>query len=130
MRRLSIAGLVALLATAGVTHFLRPDLYLKIVPRWVPAPEAVVFWSGVMELGLAAGLAHPRTRRASAWATIVFLAAVYPANVQHALDAREGTTEYWATRARLPIQPVLMWWAYRIGRRVAQYPSGPWTSTD
>ena len=115
-RRASLAGLVALLLAAGVTHFVKPDPYVKIVPRFIDDPDAAVFWSGVAEVLLAAGLVHPRTRRSAAWAAMAFLVGVFPANVQHALDARSGTTEWWLTRARLPIQPLLIWWAYSFAR--------------
>jgi len=76
-----------------------------------------VFWSGVAEMMLATALAVPRTRRAAALASMAFFLIVYPANIQHAIDARAGTTEWWATRARLPIQPLLIWWAYAVARR-------------
>lgn len=105
-----------MLAVSGVAHFLAPKLYARIVPRWVPDPEAAVLWSGVVELALAVGLLIPRTRRASAWGAIALFVAVYPANIKHALDADAGTAEWWLTRARLPFQLLLIWWAYTFAR--------------
>jgi len=115
-RRFSLAALIALMGGSGIAHLIVPEPYLKIVPRWVPSASAAVFWSGIAELAVAAALAHPRTRRVGAWATAVLLIAVFPANIQHALDARPGTGEWWATRARLPLQPVLIWWAWIFTR--------------
>jgi len=115
-RRVSLAGLIALMGGSGIAHLIVPEPYLKIVPRWVPSASAAVFWSGIAELAVAAALAHPRTRRVGAWATVALLVAVYPANIQHALDAQPGTGEWWATRARLPLQPVMMWWAWIFTR--------------
>jgi len=115
-RRLSLAALIALMGGSGIAHLILPEPYLKIVPRWVPSASAAVFWSGIAELAVAAALAHPRTRRVGAWATAALLVAVFPANIQHALDAQPGTGEWWATRARLPLQPVLIWWAWIFTR--------------
>jgi uncharacterized membrane protein len=115
-RLLSLAGLIALMGGSGVAHLIVPEPYLAIVPRWVPSASAAVFWSGIAELAVAAALAHPRTRRVGAWATAALLVAVFPANIQHALDAQPGTGEWWATCARLPLQPVLIWWAWIFTR--------------
>lgn len=116
----SRAGLIALMAGSGILHFVKPEPYVAIVPGWIPDAEAAVFWSGVAEGAVAAGLAHPRTRRLAAWATIALLVAVFPANVQHALDTPEGTAAWWGTRARLPVQAVLIWWASRFTRSAPQ----------
>ncbi|HEX9697303.1 MAG TPA: DoxX-like family protein [Actinomycetota bacterium] len=115
-RRVSLAGLITLMGGSGIAHVILPEPYLKIVPRWVPSASAAVFLSGIAELAVAAALAHPRTRRVGAWATVALLVAVYPANIQHALDAEPGTGEWWATRARLPLQPVLIWWGWIFTR--------------
>jgi len=115
-RRVSLTGLIALMGGSGIAHLIVPEPYLKIVPRWVSSASAAVFWSGIAELAVAAALVHPRMRRAGAWATIALLVAVFPANIQHALQVEPGTGEWWATRARLPLQPVLIWWAWTFTR--------------
>ena len=60
--------LAAFYAAAGYLHLVRPEPFLSIMPSWVPAPEAVVLWTGVAELLGAAALvqwASPRLRRAA-----------------------------------------------------------------
>jgi uncharacterized membrane protein len=81
-------GLAAMLCFTAAAHFapMRADL-VAMVPPWVPRPELVVFLTGLLELAGAVGLLVPRTRRAAAVGLILFLVAVFPANV-HA--AREG----------------------------------------
>ncbi|WP_197426378.1 DoxX family protein, partial [Erythrobacter sp. CCH5-A1] len=44
---------------AGVIHILKPAPFLTIMPAWVPAPEAVVLWTGVAEILGAIGLVQP-----------------------------------------------------------------------
>jgi uncharacterized membrane protein len=96
---------VMFLFTASA-HFtpMRHDM-ARMVPPSVPYPEAVVLFTGVCEVLGAIGLLVPRLQRAAGIALVVFLVAVFPANVQ---AAREGValggraaTPLWA---RLPMQ--------------------------
>ena len=107
----------ALLAVTGSLHFIAPRPYVQIVPDQLPAPYALVYASGVAELLCGLGLAVPRTRRPAAWATALLLVAVFPANVQMALDAGDRSEAYrWGTYARLPLQVPLVLWAVSIAR--------------
>lgn len=82
------AGLVVMFCFTAMAHFnsMRHDL-VKMVPPWVPNPELVIYLTGVCEIAGALGLLVPKTRRVAAVALILFLIAVFPANM-HA--AREG----------------------------------------
>ncbi len=114
--------------TSGVLHFVRPEVYEGIVPRWLPDPRGLVYLSGVAELACAGGLLHPRSRRAAGYASAALLVAVFPANVQMALDARHAaagggrlTAYQLATYARLPLQVPLIWVAlHAAGWRAAR----------
>ncbi|WP_248782920.1 DoxX family protein [Streptomyces exfoliatus] len=80
--------LAGLLASAGVAHFVAPRQFDATVPRALPgSPRAWTAASGAVELALAAGLVVPATRRASAHATALFFAGVFPANVKMAYDS-------------------------------------------
>ncbi len=118
-------GLVAAFAVSGTVHLVRPEVFEPIVPRALPARRALVVWSGVAELVCAAGLLVPRTRRAAGIASAALLVAVYPANVQMAVDtvrsARRRTTTPRVARAalalaRLPLQWPMVRWAATAGR--------------
>lgn len=114
-------GLAALLGAAGAAHFVVPDGYAAIVPRALPAPRLWVYGSGVAELGCAALLVAPRTRRLGGWAAAVLLVAVFPANVQMALDGGvPGASGLLgspvAVWLRLPLQVPLVWWAVAVAR--------------
>jgi uncharacterized membrane protein len=108
-----VAGLAALLATSGVVHLVRPQVFEGIVPRVLPNHRTLVYVSGVAELLCAAGLLLPATRRPAGYASAALLVAVFPANVQmtvdHArrADRREDAASrasFAATLARLPFQ--------------------------
>ncbi len=110
-QRLSLGGLCALMGGSGVLHFLVPAPYRSIIPAPLRGhAAALVTMSGVIELLCMVLLALPRTRRIGAYATTVLLLAVFPANVQMALDSG------WENQAalvwlRLPLQVPLVLWA-------------------
>jgi uncharacterized membrane protein len=105
---------------AGVMHFVIPRAYRRIVPPYVPSPEAVVAVSGVAEIVGGAALMVPRRRRLAGWWLIATLIAVFPANVHMALHPDEfpkvpgGATALWA---RLPFQGVFIAWVVSAMRR-------------
>ncbi len=119
--------LALLLAGAGVNHFLSPGTYDRIVPRIIPSPRAVTYASGLAELICAGLVAVPRTRRVGGWATAGLFVAVFPANIQMALDGGipESTSFSGSATAawlRLPVQVPLVWWAVRVAQRGARRP--------
>jgi uncharacterized membrane protein len=110
---------------AGITHFVAPTAYERIVPRWAGDARHVVVVSGAAEIACGVLLSSRRTGRLGACLTAALLVAVFPANVQMALDAG---TEYQAVpdmpagrfraiaMARLPLQLLLVGWAVRVAR--------------
>lgn len=119
-RRVSLHVLSALFVAAGVLHFAIADSYVRIVPPWLPAPRALVYVSGVCEVAGGVGLLLPSTRRAAAVGLILLLLAVWPANFQMLLNAREaGAPPWWQALllARLPLQLVLACWVWRAAAR-------------
>ena len=111
---LSLAGL---LAAAGLTHFVRPGFFAAIVPPVLGDPYPWVYASGAAELACAIGLLPGRTRRLAGWASAVLFVAVFPANLQMVLDARDGSTGLRViSYARLPLQLPLIIWAVAVAR--------------
>jgi uncharacterized membrane protein len=102
---------------AGLGHFVRPRLYLKIVPPYLPWPLALVYVSGLCEIGLGALVLLPRFRVPAAWGLIALLVAVFPANVYMALSPerfpRLSPAALWL---RLPLQGALIAWAWWLTR--------------
>ncbi len=110
-------ALAAFMIGAGITHFVAPGFYERIVPKWFGHEKAAVRWSGVAEVLCGALVAMPHTKRMGAWLTVVVLLVVYPANLQMAADAGvPGNAEDWVAWVRLPLQLPLIRWAYRHAR--------------
>ncbi|WP_413431522.1 hypothetical protein [Crateriforma spongiae] len=115
MRRISCFIIALLFVAAGVNHFASPDVYLKIMPDYLPWPLALVYVSGFFEVLGGIGVAVPKLRRAAGWGLIALLIAVFPANIHMVVHAdRFPDIPFWALVARLPLQGVLIawvWWA-------------------
>jgi uncharacterized membrane protein len=111
--------LTVFMVAAGLNHFISPAPYVAMTPDMLPAPLALVYISGVAEIAGGLGLILPATRRAAAWGLIVLFVAVFPANINMAINELPlGTTHVptWALWARLPLQLVLIAWAYWFTR--------------
>ncbi len=110
--------MAALFGVMGVLHFVKPEPFEQIVPRQLPRKKELVYASGVAELACAAGLLHPRTRRGAGLLSTALLVAVFPANVQMALDLnRKGSSRAKAIGfARLPLQLPLIRAALKAAR--------------
>ena len=109
--------LAAFFAVAGMLHFLRPRMYVEIVPDFLPAQHEIVLASGAAELAGAALVVFPRTRRIGGIWLAATLVAVFPANVNMALHPdRYDALAPPLLWARLPLQGLLIWWALRATR--------------
>ena len=106
--------LAVLMVAAGVLHFLKPKVYVRMMPTWLPAHLALVYISGVFEILGGLGLILPRTRRLAGWGLVALYIAVFPANLNmalHHLPFGGRPVPSWALWARLPLQAVLIAWA-------------------
>jgi uncharacterized membrane protein len=74
--------------TAGIGHFTHEAAFVSIVPEYLPAPRMLVWISGVAEIAGGVGLMFDRTRRVAAWGLIALLIAVFPANMNMAMNPR------------------------------------------
>lgn len=103
------------LIVVGITHFIRPEQYARIVPPQLPYPVELVYISGFFEILGGIGLLIPYVSVAAAWGLIALFMAVFPANINMAVNSIpiEGIPEIpWLYWARLPFQAVLIAWAW------------------
>ena len=100
---------------AGVQHFRRPKGYIRIMPAWLPAHSKLVMVSGVCEVLGGLGLLVPQTQSLAAWGLVALFIAVFPANVNmalHGISFGRTATPRWLLWVRLPVQGVLVAWAW------------------
>ena len=94
--------------------FLNTPFYVNIMPPYLPWHEALIYVSGLAEIGLGGLLLFERWSRLAAWGLIALLIAIFPANVHMAMHPEQYE---WASPLvlwlRLPLQGFLILWAYR-----------------
>lgn len=111
--RMRIAMAIALVAV-GTDHWVNPERYLPMMPPWIPLHFELVLFTGAAEIAGAFGLLLRRTRTLAGIALAAYFVAVFPANIHNALNAvaidglPQAAWYYWA---RLPFQPLAIWWA-------------------
>ncbi|MEP3050789.1 MAG: DoxX family protein [Erythrobacter sp.] len=108
-------------AYAGYAHIANPEPFLHITPDWVPAPQQVIFWTGIAEIAGAIGLIQPfylKIRRAAGIGLALYALCVWPANIHHfAMDmgSANGGLGLGYHIPRMIAQPVLIWLALWTG---------------
>jgi len=104
--------LAAFFIAAGMNHFRMPNVYVAMIPPWLPWPYALNAFSGICEILGGIGVLLPRLRVAAGWGLIALLVAVFPANLHVALMGHMPGFSFspltlWL---RLPFQGVMIAW--------------------
>ena len=99
---------------AGFFHFQKPQLYLKIMPPYLPAHSSLVLISGALEMILGLMLLNPRTQGLAAWGIIGLLLLFFTVHI-HMLRNPEASLNLpkWVLLLRIPLQFGLMYWVYQ-----------------
>jgi len=118
-------GLAGVFVATGALHFVRPAFFDGLMPRVLPSRlhRPLIYGSGVVELACAYGLV--RRARWAGPASTALLLAVWPANLQMALDAGTGRhpggmDSPLVAWGRMPLQLPMLWAA----REVTRQPTG------
>ena len=118
LKTLLRCGLGLFFIAAGINHFWHTPFYVAIMPPRLPRHLALVYLSGIAEIGLGALLVFRRWQVTAGWGLVALSVAVFPANVHMALHPELFTqfspTGLWL---RLPLQAVVIAWAYWYTRR-------------
>ena len=119
-RALRTIGLVVqslFYVAAGVNHFWHSRTYVAIMPPHYSHPLGLVQVSGAAEILGGIGLLAPATRRFCAWGIIAMLVVYFDVHLSMALHPeRFAPLPAWVLYARLPLQFVLIAWAYAYAR--------------
>ena len=105
---------------AGVGHFRDTASFMAQVPPFLPAPELIIYVSGVVEILLGFGLIFiHKYRRQIGIALAIFFVLIFPGNISQFLTATDsfGLNTDFSRFIRLLFQPVLIWaalWSSKI----------------
>jgi uncharacterized membrane protein len=101
---------------AGSMHFVNTGMYESIMPDCLPFPLFLVYLSGVCEIAGGLGLLIPRFHRLASWGLIALLIAVFPANLNMAINSIDFGYPHNFLWWRLPFQLVFILWVFWCGR--------------
>ena len=108
--------LAAYYIATGLNHFRVPDLYISMIPLWIPWPSTLNLVAGIWKIVGVTCILAPRLRIASGWGLIGFIVAVFPANLHVALMGHMPGSSFpplflWL---RLPLQGILIAWIWWV----------------
>ncbi|MGO3690919.1 MAG: DoxX family protein [Psychroflexus halocasei] len=100
-------------AFAGAMHFIKPKMYMPIIPDFLPQKSILNLLAGLAEIILAIGLLFSQTRAISAIGIILMLLIflIVHFNMLRNKKTSRGIPQ-WILILRIPLQFFLIWWAY------------------
>jgi len=98
---------------AGIMHFITPKVYGSIIPSYIPNKKATVFWSGIAEIIVGVGILFISTRFIAIWGIIIMLFVFFSVHIDM-LSNKKHKDKFprWVLWLRIPLQFVLIYWAY------------------
>jgi len=105
--------MAAMYVFAGTMHFIKPKMYLRIMPRYLPYPKLLVFLSGIAEILLGIGLCFPSTKNLAISGIIAMLVVFLIVHYYMLTSKKAGAgIPLWILLLRIPLQFGLMYWAF------------------
>lgn len=99
---------------AGVQHFLKPSFFVPFVPPFLPFKTAVVYVSGVFEIGFGLLLFFKKYAKTAAWGILVLLLLFLPIHIWDVISETPVIGSKTAAWIRLPIQFLLIFLIWKI----------------
>lgn len=120
MTRFLYYGMIGFYAFAGFNHFFDPKFYYDLIPPYLPFPEFINTFSGVIEIVFAVMHLFDRYRKLGSQLIIAMLIAFIPSHVYFIEigSCIDGglCVDAWIGWVRLVvIHPILIYWAYWVG---------------
>ena len=108
--QLYIMGIIYIVL--GVFHFTSPEFYKPLMPKFLPAHAALIFWSGIAEIVLGAAVFFPATKNLALWGIIAMLAVFLIVHINMLFPGNQLGMPIWALWLRIALQFLLIYWAY------------------
>jgi uncharacterized membrane protein len=98
---------------AGLMHFVKPKIYLRVMPKYLPKHKTLVSWSGIAEILLGVGLCFPVLKVIAIYGIIAMLVVFLMVHF-YMLSGEKASTGIpkWILILRIPLQFGLMYWAW------------------
>ncbi|MGD7045512.1 DoxX family protein [Jeotgalibacillus proteolyticus] len=111
----------AFMGYAGIMHFKKPKMFMRIVPPFLPFKKMLVIVSGIAEVMIGLLLVINKGSRMAGKMLTWLLLAVWPANVYMAIQNKPLKKGHKPMPLLLWIRVLLQWpmiqWARKIGEK-------------
>ena len=98
---------------AGLMHFIRPKMYMRILPSYLPGHKFLVNFSGLAEIVIGIALCFSETKNFAIYCVIAMLTFFLPVHLHMLFEKRASMgLPKWMLIWRIPLQFLLMFWAY------------------
>ncbi|MEO5984130.1 MAG: DoxX family protein [Ferruginibacter sp.] len=121
LRKISLYVMATFYFFAGVNHFIKPLVYKKMLPPFLPFHSVLNYASGFLELGFAILLVFPKTRNFASTGIIVLLIAFIPVHIYMLQTGwcPDKCLPEWVLWIRLIVlQPLLIYWAISVRKNL------------
>jgi uncharacterized membrane protein len=117
LQKISLYGMALFYIGGGINHFIHPEFYIGIMPDFFPVKELLNKLSGVAEIFFGILLLFPSTRKSATYLIILMLVAFFSVHITHLFHPPAAAAGYyWVIVLRIPLQFLLIWWAYKVSR--------------
>ena len=111
--------LIGFYAFAGSYHFINPEFYSDLIPKYLPYHTLINYASGFFEILLALGVALPKTRLLAVKGIIVLLILFIPSHIYFiqvgsCVESAFCVAPWIAWVRLLLIHPLLMLWVWVV----------------
>ena len=98
---------------AGLMHFVKPKMYMRIMPRYLPNHKFLVLLSGIIEIIFGIALLFPETKAFAIYGIIAMLTVFLLVHF-YMLSGEKASAGIpkWILILRIPLQFLLMYWAW------------------
>jgi uncharacterized membrane protein len=111
----------AILIVAGFNHFINPEIYGPFIPDWMPLLLTNIL-TGIVEMGLGIGLLLRKYRRQAAFGVFILMILFLPLHLVDVFKDHPAIGSKTLAMIRLPLQFLLIYWAWYISRPNYQKP--------
>lgn len=105
--------MAAMYIFAGIMHFIKPKMYMRIMPQYIPNHKMMVSLSGLAEILFGIGLCFEMTKAISIYGIIAMLAVFLLVHFYMLSSEKVAAgIPKWILMLRIPLQFGLMYWAW------------------
>lgn len=101
---------------AGIAHFVTPTVFYGLIPDFLPK-ELVNMAAGVVEIAVGISVFVPRTQSFGTLMILLMMLAFLPLHVLDVFKETPAVGSFAAALVRLPLQFVLIYWAWYIHKK-------------